>query len=234
MIGSIEVMKANVIEVREVRVRCGADEAVRGVSFSVAEGRIYALLGARGAGKTTLLESVAGTRRPTSGTVRVRGADPYEQSDAMRTGAVWRDGGLFPGLTVAEVVDTWRRWTLDPLTRDEALRLTGLAALADVPFERLTGAQRRLLDLALALVGRSDVLFLDEPTAGLDAGAARWIWSVLRFLAANGVTILVATHDVDEACRADWIGVLDKGVLVVGDMTGDRTGGRRAAGPRAA
>jgi ABC-2 type transport system ATP-binding protein len=230
MIGSIEVMKANVIEVREIRVRFGADDAVRGVSFSVAEGEIYALLGARGAGKTTLLEVAAGTRRPTGGSVRVRGVDPYERNDAMRAGAVWRDGGLFPGLTVAEVVDTWRRWTMDPLTRDEALRLTGLSALADVPFERLTPGQRRLLDLALALVGRSDVLFLDEPTAGLDEAAARSIWTVLRLLARNGVTILVATRDVDEACRADRIGVLDKGVLVVGDMTGDQTtAGRRAA-----
>ncbi|MBO2451816.1 ABC transporter ATP-binding protein [Actinomadura barringtoniae] len=213
-------MKANVIEVREIRVRFGADDAVRGVSFRVAEGEIYALLGARGAGKTTLLEVAAGTRRPTIGSVRVRGLDPYERRDAV--GAVWRDGGLFPGLTVAEVVDTWRRWTMDPLTRDEALRLTGLSGLADVPFERLTDGQRRLLDLALVLVGRSDVLFLDEPTAGLDEAAARTVWAVLRVLARAGVTILVATHDVDEACRADRIGVLDHGVLVVGDMTGDR------------
>ena len=219
MIGSIEVMKANVIEVREIRVRFGADDAVRGVSFSVAEGEIYALLGARGAGKTTLLEVVAGTRRPTFGAVRVRGADPYERRDAMRAGAVWRDGGLFPGLTVAEVVDTWRRWTMDPLTRDEALRLTGLSGLADVPFERLTDGQRRLLDLALALVGRSDVLFLDEPAAGLDEASARSVWAVLRRLAQGGVTILVATHDVDEACRADRIGILADGRLTVGQDT---------------
>ncbi|KAB2346447.1 ATP-binding cassette domain-containing protein [Actinomadura rudentiformis] len=210
-------MRANVIEVRELQVRLGESEALRGVSFAVAKGEIYALLGGHGAGKTTLLEVVAGTRRPTSGIVRVRGADPY--CDAVRSGAVWRDGGLFPGLTVAEVVDTWRRWTLDPLTRDEALRLTGLGAQADVPFERLGTGERRLLDLALALVGQSDVVFLDEPTAGLGEHDVRRIWSVLRFLAANGVTVLLATRDVDEACRADRIGVMDKGRLPAGQSS---------------
>ncbi|MFI0448560.1 ATP-binding cassette domain-containing protein [Actinomadura sp. 6N118] len=210
-------MRANVIEVRELQVRLGENEVLRGVSFAVAKGEIYALLGGHGAGKTTLLEAVAGSRRPTSGTVRVRRADPYR--DAVRSGAVWRDGGLFPGLTVAEVVDTWRRWTLDPLTRDEALRLTGLGAQADVPFERLSAGQRRLLDLALALVGRSDVLFLDEPTAGLGEHDVRRIWSVLLFLAANGVTVLLTTRDVDEACRADRIGAMDKGRLPVGQSS---------------
>ncbi|MEU4821122.1 ABC transporter ATP-binding protein [Actinomadura sp. NPDC023710] len=205
-------MKAPVIEVRDLDL----NEAVRTVSFTVAQGEVYALLGRYGSGKTALLEILAGLRRPTGGTVRLRGADPYTDRDAARAGAVWRDGGLFPGLTVAEVVDTWRRWTLDPLTRDEALRLVGLARLADVPFERLTAGRRRLLDLALALVGRSDVLVLDEPTAGLDGAAAREVWSVLARLAADGVAVVVTTRDPDEACRADRVGILDEGRLVTG------------------
>ncbi|URM94973.1 ABC transporter ATP-binding protein [Actinomadura madurae] len=205
-------MKAPVIEVRDLDL----NEAVRNVSFTVAQGEVYALLGRYGSGKTTLLEILAGLRRPTRGTVRLRGVDPYTDRDAARAGTVWHDGGLFPGLTVAEVVDTWRRWTLDPLTRDEALRLARLTHLADVPFERLTAGQRRMLDLALALVGRSDVLFLDEPTAGLDAAAAREVWSVLLMLAAHGVTAVVATRGPDEACRADRVGVLDEGRLVTG------------------
>ncbi|WP_329087620.1 ABC transporter ATP-binding protein [Actinomadura citrea] len=205
-------MKAPVIEVRDLDL----NEAVRTVSFTVAQGEVYALLGRYGSGKTVLLEILAGLRRPTGGTVRLRGADPYTDRDAARAGAVWRDGGLFPGLTVAEVVDTWRRWTLDPLTRDEALRLVGLARLADVPFERLTAGRRRLLDLALALVGRSDVLVLDEPTAGLDGAAAREVWSVLARLAADGVAVVVTTRDPDEACRADRVGILDEGRLVTG------------------
>ncbi|MEU5882160.1 ABC transporter ATP-binding protein [Spirillospora sp. NPDC047279] len=209
-------MRAKVIEVRGLKIRSGEREVVRDASFSVARGEIYALLGRRGAGTTALLEAVAGDRRAASGTVRVRGADPYAARDALPAAAVWRDGGLFPGLTVAEVVDTWRRWTADPLTRDEALRLTGLAGFADVPFERLDAGERRLLDLALALIGRSDVLVLDEPTAGLDEADARRIWRILRFVAANGVTVLLATHDLDEACRADRVGVVDDGRLSVG------------------
>lgn len=203
-------MNGNVIEVRELTV----GESVHGVSFTVGKGEIYALLGNHGAGKTTVLEAVAGYREPAKGTVRVRGIDPYGQGEAVRMGTVWQEGGLFPGLTVAEVVDTWRRWTLDPLTRDDALRLVGLAALAEVPFERLSAGERRRLDLALALIGRSDVLFLDEPTIGLDSATGREVWTTLRFLAAHGVTVLVSTRNPDEASRAGRMGVLDEGRLV--------------------
>lgn len=202
-------MRASVIEVRDLQL----GEAAAAVSFTVAEGEVFALLGRYGSGKTALLEALAGLRRPAGGTVRVRGADPYGERDAVRAGAVWREGGLFPGLTVAEVVDAWRRWTLDPLTRDDALRLARLQDVSDVPFERLTPGRRRLLDLALALVGRSDVLFLDEPTAGLDDASAQEVWGVLRGVARHGVAVVVATRDPDEACRADRVGVLDAGRL---------------------
>ncbi|WP_433473375.1 ATP-binding cassette domain-containing protein [Spirillospora sp. CA-142024] len=219
-------MKAPAIEVRDLDL----NEAVHNVSFTVAQGEVYALLGRYGSGKTTLLEILAGLRRPTGGTVRLRDADPYTDRDTVRSGAVWRDGGLFPGLTVAEVVDTWRRWTLDPLTRDDALRLARLTDVADVPFERLAPGRRRMLDLALALVGRSDVLFLDEPTAGLDDADACEVWSVLRMQAAHGVTVVIATRDPDEACRADRVGVLDEGRLVTGrDAARLHTGRVRAA-----
>lgn len=228
----MEGMKAPVIEVRDLRVGSGETPqrsgAVGDVSFTVARGEVYAVLGRYGAGKTALLETLAGVRRPSGGTVRVRGADPYDERDGRgdaRTGAVWRDGGLFPGLTVAEVVGTWRRWTLDPLGGDEALRLAGLAGAADVPFERLTPGERRRLDLALALIGRSDVLLLDEPTAGLDGTHAREVRAVVRALAAHGVTVVITTRDPGEACLADRVGVLDGGRLVTG---------RDAVRPRAA
>ncbi|QFG20976.1 ATP-binding cassette domain-containing protein [Actinomadura sp. WMMB 499] len=200
-------MKAPVIEVRGLEL----DGAARDVAFTVASGEIYAVLGRYGAGKTALLEVLAGLRRPAAGTVRVHGADPYADRGAARSGAVWRDGGLFPGLTVAEVVDTWRRWTLDPLTRADALDRVGLAGAAAVPFERLDQGQRRRLDLALALVGRSDLLLLDEPTAGLDTAPAREVRAVLRSLAAHGTTVVLTTRDPGEACRADRVGVLDEG-----------------------
>ncbi|MEV5826164.1 ABC transporter ATP-binding protein [Spirillospora sp. NPDC052242] len=233
-------MKAPVIEVRDLELSDGVHDSVRDVAFTVASGEIYAVLGRYGAGKTTLLEVLAGLRRPAAGTVRVHGADPYADRDAARSGAVWRDGGLFPGLTVAEVVDTWRRWTLDPLARADVLDRVGLADAAGVPFERLAPGQRRRLDLALALVGRSDLLLLDEPTAGLDGGPAREVRALLRDLAAQGTTVVLATRDPDEACRADRVGVLDEGRLPAGRASARVSGaasGRasgRASGPRAA
>ncbi|WP_051469068.1 ATP-binding cassette domain-containing protein [Actinomadura oligospora] len=194
-------MGTSVIEIRDLRVVAGRDGGRWGpVSLSVGRGEVHAVLGGHGTGKTTLLETVAGQRRAVSGSVRVSGGGP---------GVVWREGGLFPGLTVAEVVDAWRRWTLDPLTRAQALRLTGLAGLASVTFERLDAAERRLLDLALALVGRSDILLLDEPFAGLEASAASRVRGVLRSLAGDGTTILFTTRDIGEACRADHVTVLD-------------------------
>ncbi|MFI0350612.1 ATP-binding cassette domain-containing protein [Actinomadura sp. 9N407] len=206
-------MGVNVIEMRGAGVRFGERYAVRDASFEVGDREICALLGPVGSGKTTLLELASGIRRPTSGEVRVRGADPYQDRAELRTGIVWREGGLFPGLTVAEVVDTWRRWTVDPLSRDDALRLTGLGDFEDVLFERLSPCGQRMLDLALALVRGSDVLFLDEPSAGLDDVAARQVWSVLRRLAGDGVTILLATRHPHEARYADRIVVLEEGRL---------------------
>jgi ABC-2 type transport system ATP-binding protein len=196
-----------VIEVRDLYVTLGRPngmvEALRGVSFTVDRGEIHALLGRLGAGKTTVLEVVSGLRRPTHGAVRVRGVDPYARLEAVKSGTVWREGGLFPGLTVAEVVDTWRRWTLDPITRHEALWQVGLGARSTARFEELSLGERRRLDLALALIGRSDLLLLDEPAAGLDAEARRQMWTTLRFLAARGVAILFTTSEPDDVRIAD-------------------------------
>ncbi|MEV5572896.1 ATP-binding cassette domain-containing protein [Spirillospora sp. NPDC052269] len=201
-------MGTSVVEIRNLQIPAGRDGRRWGsVSLSVGRGEVHAVLGGQGAGKTTLLETVAGQRRAVSGSVQVSGGGP---------GVVWREGGLFPGLTVAEVVDAWRRWTLDPLTRAEALRLTGLAGLSSVTFERLDAAERRLLDLALALVGRSDILLLDEPFAGLDAPDASRVRGVLRSLGGHGVAVLFTTGDADEARRADHVTVLDGGSSFLG------------------
>ncbi|REE95453.1 ATP-binding cassette domain-containing protein [Thermomonospora umbrina] len=207
-------MSRNVIEVRDLTAGRGGADAVRGASFTVPRGTVYALLGRYGSGKTTLLETVAGDRRPLAGTVRVAGIDPYARGGA---GGVWREGGLFPGLTVAEVVETWRRWTLDPLGADEVLDRVGLSGLSGTPFERLGPGARRRLDLALALMGRSDVLFLDEPTTGLTGGDARQVRTTVRELAHGGTTVLLATCDPQEARGADRVGVLDAGRLITGD-----------------
>jgi len=151
-----------------------AGDPREGVSFTLERGEIVALYGPAA---STVLESAAAG------------------AGGIRIGTVWRDGGLFPGLTVGEVVDTWGRWTLDPITRREALALTGLTGRDRARFEALTAVERRRLDLALALLGRSDLLFLDEPTAGLAPSGRKEIWTLLHTLAAGGVTILMATRD---------------------------------------
>ncbi|QKG21349.1 ATP-binding cassette domain-containing protein [Actinomadura verrucosospora] len=191
------------IEATGLRVQGGPSTPL---SFTVPAGEVHALLG----GRTALLETAAGLRRPLSGTVRVKGLDPYADRDGLRLGSVWREGGLFPGLTVAEIVDSWRRWTLDPLTRAEALHLTGLTARAATPFERLDAGERRLLDLTLALVNRSDVLFLDDPVAGLDTGTVHHIWTTLHALADAGTTVLLTTRHPAEAARAHRTRTVDE------------------------
>ncbi|MDL4815067.1 ATP-binding cassette domain-containing protein [Actinomadura opuntiae] len=203
-------MSTIVVEARDLRVSSGGGRPVGGFSLAVPEGGVHALLGRQGAGKTLLLEALAGLRRPSGGRVRLRGADPYAERGALRIGTVWRDGGLFPGLTVTEIVEGWRRWTLDPLTVDEALALTGLERVAGVRFERLAAGERRLLDLSLAMVARSDVLFLDEPTSGLDDGTIHRIWATLRRVSAAGTTVLLATRDAAEGRRADNVSAVDQ------------------------
>lgn len=198
-----------VIRVRNLRV--GGREKAAGASFDVAAGEVCALLGRPGSGKTAVLEAVAGLRRPMSGSVRVKGVDPYGGRDGLRLGAVWREGGDHAGFTVEEIAESFRRWTLDPLTSADALELTGLGGLAAVRFERLTAGQRRLLDLALALLNRSDVLFLDDPLAGLDSGTVERIWAVLRDLAGSGAAILLSTRSLAEASHADRTSVVDEG-----------------------
>ncbi|GAA2132754.1 hypothetical protein GCM10009727_25750 [Actinomadura napierensis] len=195
------------IEATGLRVPDGPSTAQ---SFTVAAGEIHALLGRAGSGNTALLEAAAGLRRPLSGTVRVKGLDPYTDRDGLRLGGVWREGGLFPGLTVAQIVDAWCRWTFDPLTRDDALRRTGLTARSSTPFERLDAGERRVLDLTLALLNRSDVLLLDDPVAGLDTGTVHRIWTTLRALADTGTAILLTTRHPAEAAQADRTRTVDE------------------------
>ncbi|MEV4115490.1 ABC transporter ATP-binding protein [Nonomuraea sp. NPDC049695] len=197
-------------------------EAVKGISFEVAEGQIFALLGRNGAGKTTTIEVLAGFQRPDGGTVRVLGLDPYADRAAVRqrTGIMLQEAGFFPDLTVAQTVDTWRDFTAAPRARDEALELTGLTAKRTTKVRQLSGGEKRRLDLTLALLSRPDVLFLDEPTTGMDPEARRSTWDVVRDLARQGTTILLTTHYLDEAQRlASAMAIMDAGEVVAsGDM----------------
>ncbi|MCK2220559.1 ABC transporter ATP-binding protein [Actinomadura sp. ATCC 31491] len=192
-------------------------QAVRGISFEVAEGEVFALLGGNGAGKTTTVEVLAGLQRPDGGEVRVLGLDPRADRAALRrrTGIMFQEAGFFPDLTVAATVDAWRGFTFAPRPRAEALELAGLSGRAGVRVRQLSGGEKRRLDLALALLGRPDVLFLDEPTTGLDPEARAATWDVVRGLAGQGTAILLTTHYLEEAQRlAGSMAIMDEGVLV--------------------
>ncbi|WP_219510838.1 ABC transporter ATP-binding protein [Nonomuraea ceibae] len=205
------------IQVRGLGKSYGGFPAVRDVSFEVSQGEIFALLGRNGSGKTTTVELLTGLRRPDAGTVRVHGLDPVADRAAVRqrTGVMLQEAGFFPDLTVAQTVDTWGGFTAAPRPGGEALELAGLSAKAGTRVRQLSGGEKRRLDLALALLGRPDVLFLDEPTTGMDPEGRRDTWQVIRELAGRGTTVLLTTHYLEEAQRlASSLAVMDAGRIV--------------------
>ncbi|WP_049571937.1 ABC transporter ATP-binding protein [Nonomuraea sp. SBT364] len=205
------------IQARGLAKGYGGFPAVRDVSFEVPEGEIFALLGRNGSGKTTTVELLTGLRRPDAGTARVHGLDPVADRAAVRrrTGVMLQEAGFFPDLTVAQTVDTWRGFTAAPRPRGEALELAGLSAKAGTRVRQLSGGEKRRLDLALALLGRPDVLFLDEPTTGMDPEGRRDTWRVIRELAGQGTTVLLTTHYLEEAQRlASTMAIMDAGEIV--------------------
>ncbi len=230
------------ITVRELRQSYGDFEAVRGVSFDVARGELFALLGTNGAGKTTTIETLEGFRQPSSGTVRVFGTNPYGQPGELRerVDAVLQHSGVFDELTVAETVDLSRDLAADPLDRDTVLDTVGLVERAGVTVRQLSGGEKRRLDLGLAVLSQPEVLFLDEPTAGMDPEARRATWRVIEDLVAGGVAVLLTTHYLEEAERlADRIAIMHAGEIRVSGRIhevltgwGDRLGFRIPDGLR--
>ncbi|WP_436759551.1 ABC transporter ATP-binding protein [Streptosporangium sp. V21-05] len=222
----------DVIEVGGLRQAYGDFEAVRGVSFSVPRGELFALLGTNGAGKTTTVEVLEGFRAPTGGSVRVLGLDPVGQRGKLRprVGIMLQEGGFFGDLTVAETVGLWeglsrdagragasagpsggRRGGTGSRTTD-ALEAAGLGRKAKTRVRQLSGGQRRRLDLALAVISRPEVLFLDEPTTGMDPEARRATWKVIEDLRAGGTTVLLTTHYLEEAERlANRLAIMHEG-----------------------
>ncbi|MGW5128175.1 ABC transporter ATP-binding protein [Streptomyces sp. NPDC004069] len=207
----------HVIEVTGLqRVYEGGFEAVRGISFHVARGEIFALLGTNGAGKTSTVELLEGLASPTSGRVRVLGHDPYDERGLVRprTGVMLQEGGFPSELTVAETARMWAGCVSGarPPREALALALVGLERRTDVRVKQLSGGERRRLDLALALLGEPEVLFLDEPTTGLDAEARQNTWELVRALRDGGTTVLLTTHYLEEAeGLADRIAILHEG-----------------------
>ena len=222
----------HVIEVTDLRrVYGGGFEAVRGITFSVARGEIFALLGTNGAGKTSTVELLEGLAAPDGGRVRVLGHDPHRERAAVRprTGVMLQEGGFPSELTVGETVRMWAGCTTGARPTAEALGLVGLGGRADVRVKQLSGGERRRLDLALALLGRPEVLFLDEPTTGLDAEGRRDTWELVRTLRDNGTAVLLTTHYLEEAeDLADRLAILHEGRIAAAGTPGEVTAGRPA------
>ncbi|MEV5513064.1 ABC transporter ATP-binding protein [Streptomyces flaveolus] len=212
-------MQANghehVIEVTGLRrVYGGGFEAVRGIDFSVRRGEIFALLGTNGAGKTSTVELLEGLAAPAGGRVRVLGHDPYTERAAVRprTGVMLQEGGFPSELTVAETTRMWAGCVSGARPEAEVLALVGLSGKRGTRVKQLSGGERRRLDLALALLGEPEVLFLDEPTTGLDAEGRRDTWELVRSLRDGGTTVLLTTHYLEEAeDLADRLAILHEG-----------------------
>ena len=194
--------------------------AVSDLSFSVRAGEIFALLGPNGAGKTTTVEIIEGYRRADSGFVRVLGLDPIDQASALKPqiGVMLQQDGLYPSLRPGELLDLYARFFAHPERPSDLLERVGLTDVSGTRCRQLSGGQKRRLALALALIGRPRLLFLDEPTTGMDPQARRATWDIIRSLKERNTTILLTTHFMDEAERlADRIAIIDGGALIALD-----------------
>ncbi|MEO5652993.1 MAG: ABC transporter ATP-binding protein [Marmoricola sp.] len=191
--------------------------AVDHLDLEVARRTITAVLGPNGAGKTTTLETCEGYRKPQEGTVRVLGLDPQRQRRELlpRIGVMLQDGGAWSGVRAMEMLAHMARLHAEPLDVDVLADRLGLQDCGRTPYRRLSGGQQQRLKLALALVGRPELVFVDEPTAGMDPAGRRTTWELLEELRDDGVTVVLTTHHMDEAERlADLIHIIDHGQLI--------------------
>jgi len=206
-----------VVDVRDLRKFYGDVHAVDGLTFGIEAGEVYALLGENGAGKSTAVEILEGHRTATSGTVEVLGVDPAHAGRDFRDriGIVLQSSGVEAEFTVREVIELYGGCYRNPRPLDEVVALVGLDEKVDARIGSLSGGQRRRIDLALGIVGRPELLFLDEPTTGFDPSARRKSWDLIEALGDDGTTVLLTTHYLDEAEHlADRVGVLSQGRLI--------------------
>ncbi|BAL91842.1 putative ABC transporter ATP-binding protein [Actinoplanes missouriensis 431] len=205
---------AAAVEISDVVVRYGETTAVGGVSLSVPRGRVLALLGHNGAGKTSLLQVCEGFRRPDAGRARVLGLDPVGDHDALmpRLGIMLQSGGVYPWAAAGEILQLFASFAANPLDTGMLMDRLGLRKVARTRFRRLSGGEQQRLSLAVALVGRPELVFLDEPTAGMDTEARHTTWQLIEELRADGVSVLLTTHLLDEAERlADDVVIMRSG-----------------------
>ena len=223
------------VEVEGLVVRYGSTEAVRGLSLSAPLGAITAVLGPNGAGKTSTVETCEGYRRPDAGTVRVLGLDPVAQGGQLRprVGVMLQSGGVPGGVTARQVLSYAAGLYTEPRDPATLMARLGIDRLGRTPFRRLSGGEQQRVRLALALVGRPELVFLDEPTAGLDPQARHVTWELLRELRAGGVSVLLTTHFMDEAEElADHVVIVDEGRVVAAAPPAELTAGGRGRGLR--
>ncbi len=205
------------VEVVDLVKRYGATLAVDGLTAAFRSGEVTAVLGPNGAGKTTTVEICEGFRRADAGQVRVLGKDPVRDARELRprVGVMLQSGGVYPGVRAAEMVRHVASLHAHPLDPAGLLDRLGLSAVASTPYRRLSGGQQQRVSLALAVVGRPELVFLDEPTAGLDPQARRGTWELVSDLRRDGVTVVLTTHFMDEAEHlADQVVVVDAGRVV--------------------
>ncbi len=207
---------APAVEVVDLVKRYGARRAVDGLSLTAPAGSVLALLGPNGAGKTTTIEICEGFRHADSGTVRVLGLDPAQTRLRPRVGVMLQDGvGGYPSASALELLRLFASFAARPHPPQDLLEIVGLTSVAGTAVKRLSGGQQQRLSLALALVGRPELVFLDEPTSGMDPQARRGTWDLIRQLRSDGVSIVLTTHFLDEAEQlADSVVVIDAGRVV--------------------
>jgi ABC-2 type transport system ATP-binding protein len=212
------------VEVTDLVMRYGEVTAVDGLTLRVEPGTTTAILGPNGAGKTTMLETCEGYRTPQSGTVRVLGLDPVRQHGALapRLGVMLQAGGAWSGVRADEMLGYVASLYAHPLPVSDVVERLGLASCGRTPYRRLSGGQQQRLGLAMAIVGRPEIVFLDEPTAGLDPQSRRATWELVEQLASDGVSVVLTTHYMEEAERlARRVVVVDHGRVIASGSPGE-------------
>lgn len=218
------------LELHRVSKTYGAKQAVKELSMTVQRGELVCLLGPNGAGKTTTIEMCEGFIAPTCGEISVLGMNPAKNPDAVRAriGIMLQGGGSYSGIKVREMLKLAASYNVDPHDPDWLIEILGLGGVANNSYRRLSGGQQQRLSLALALIGRPELIFLDEPTAGMDAQSRLAVWELVRSLKRDGTSVVLTTHLMDEAeALADKVVIIDHGEQVAAGTPAELMGSRK-------
>lgn len=205
------------IEVNDLYISYGEKIAVGGISFTANSGEVLTILGPNGAGKTSTVEALEGYKKPSKGTIRILGLDPHKDLPKLTPsiGVMLQNGGIYPRMTPIQALNLFHGYYRDPLPVEELIETMNLKSALKTPYRRLSGGEKQRLSLALAIIGKPKVVFLDEPTAGVDPEGRLAIREVIRNLRSNGACVLLTTHELDEAQRlSDRLIILDSGNIV--------------------